>query len=514
MPNITTFLDVNAHYNLGPAFVFARDGRTYTFGEVREAACRLAGGLSSLGIKKGDRVCIYLDTSPEYLLSYLALWRIGAVAVPTNAVYHADEVRYTLTDSGAAAVITDENGAPTVRAVRADCPDLRHVCVVGAAGEGETAWDDLLRAGSMERAVDCSFDDLCQLQYTSGTTGHPKGAMLTQGNWISALATEREVLNLREGDVYLGIYPMGHVGFSWGLSVMKAGGTWVCMDRYEPNAYIRLVAEHKATVLAAMPPVIHTLIRSKPETEEALKQVRCVISGGGPLLPVIWAEFDRRFGIPVVNAYGLSETIVVGSATAVVPAHYSLHKGYLSVGAPVGYAEARVVAEDDPDRDLPPGEVGEIALRGPSVAKGYWGMPEATKQVFLPDGWFLTGDLGYLDKDGVLFVTDRKKDMIIMSGWKIYPTEVENVIIEHPKIADVAIFARPDERRGEIPVAAVVFNPGEILTQDELIAYCRERLAGYKVPREMVVLDRLPRVSGWKLLRRTLREMYTASSGN
>ncbi|WP_342679712.1 class I adenylate-forming enzyme family protein [Methanofollis sp. UBA420] len=514
MPNITTFLDVNARYCSGPAFIFAKDGRTYTFREMREAACRLAGGLSALGIKKGDRVCIYLDTSPEYLLSYLAIWRIGAVAVPTNAVYHADEVRYALADSGAAAVITDTAGAPTVRAVRDDCPDLDHVCIVGAAGEGETAWDDLLRADPLERAVDCSFDDLCQLQYTSGTTGRPKGAMLTQGNWMSALATEREVLDLREGDVYLGIYPMGHVGLSWGLSVLKAGGTCVCMDRYDPEAYVRLAAEHRVTVLSAMPPVIHTLIRSKPGTEEALKQVRCIISGGGPLLPVIWAEFDRRFGIPVVNAYGLSETIVVGSATAVIPAHYSLHKGYLSVGAPVGYAEARIVAADDPGRDLPAGEVGEVALRGPAVAKGYWGMPEATERAFLPEGWFLTGDLGYLDEDGVLFVTDRKKDMIIMSGWKIYPTEVENVIVEHPKVADVAIFARPDERRGEIPVAAVVFNPGEGMTLDDLTIYCQERLAGYKVPRDMVVLDHLPRVSGWKLLRRTLREMYPASSGN
>jgi len=514
MPNITTFLDVNARYLKGPAFIFARDGRTLTFPELRDAAARLAGALATLGVRKGDRVCIYLDTSPEYLLSYFAIWRIGAIAVPTNAVYQQEELRYAIDDSGAVAVITDEKGAGNVRAVRAACRTLDNVCVVGTVASGETAWDDLAKAEPMERAVDCSFEDLCQIQYTSGTTGRPKGAMLTQGNWMSALATEAEVLSLVEGDVYLGIYPMGHVGLSWGFAALKAGGTFVCMDRFDPKEYLRLAETHGATVIAAMPPVIHTLIRAKPDTEQMLRTVRCVISGGGPLLPVIWEEFDRRFKIPVVNAYGLSETIVVGSANVVLPRHYALHRGYLSVGAPVGYGEVKIVAEDDPDRELPPGEIGEVALRGPSVAKGYWGMPEATTAVFRPDGWFLTGDLGYLDEESVLFITDRKKDMIIMSGWKVYPTEVENVIIEHPKIADVAIFARPDEHRGEIPVAAVVVNAGEEITQEELIAYCRERLAGYKVPREVVIVESLPRVGGWKLLRRTLREAYAGSPEN
>ncbi|MBP2146619.1 long-chain acyl-CoA synthetase [Methanofollis sp. W23] len=506
MHNITTFLDVQARTHEGPAFIFANDGRTYTYADLRDTADALAGGLTALGVTKGDRVCIYLDTTPEYLLSYLAIWRIGAVAVPTNGVYHEEEVAYALNDSGAAAVITDEEHAPTVRGVQGACPALRHLCVVGAAEEGECAWDDLLHSVPLGRAMGCRADDLCQLQYTSGTTGKPKGAMLSQGNWMNALATQEELLDLAADDVYLGVYPMGHVGLSWGLATLKAGGTWVCMDRFDLDTYLSLAQQYQATVLASMPPVIHSLIRAGPEADEALEKARSVISGGGPLLPVIWEEFDRRFGVPIVNAYGLSETIVVGSGTATRPDNSGLHKGYRSVGVPAGYAEVKIVAEDDPGYELQPGEVGEIALRGPSVASGYWGMPEATKKVFLPDGWFLTGDLGYLDEDGVLFVTDRKKDMIIMSGWKVYPTEVENVIIDHPKIADVAIFARPDERRGEIPVAAVVMNAGQSVTMDELNRYCRERLAGYKVPRDMVVLDHLPRVSGWKLLRRTLRE--------
>ena len=179
------------------------------------------------------------------------------------------------------------------------------------------------------------------------------------------------------------------------------------------------------------------------------------------------------------------------------------------MGVAVGYTEVAIFDAADPGHELPPGETGEIALRGPSVAHGYWDLPEETSAVFLDNGWFLTGDIGHLDAEGVLFVTDRKKDMIIMSGWKIYPTEVENILVRHPAIADAAVFGVPDERRGEIPVVAVVLRPGADLTEEDLSTFCRDQLAGYKVPRKMFKVDALPRVHGWKLLRRTLREEFT-----
>jgi len=199
---------------------------------------------------------------------------------------------------------------------------------------------------------------------------------------------------------------------------------------------------------------------------------------------------------------------VIGSGTTTLPEYPHLTRDYRSVGVAVGYTEVKIVNTEDPETELAAGEIGEIALRGPAVAKGYWNLPEATATVFRPDGWFLTGDIGYLDKDGILFITDRKKDMIVMSGWKIYPTEVENVIVQHPAIADVAVFGVPDERKGEIPVAAVVLKAGFSLTEAQLEAYCRDHLAGYKVPRRMIEMNSLPRVLGWKLLRRTLREKF------
>jgi long-chain acyl-CoA synthetase len=336
--------------------------------------------------------------------------------------------------------------------------------------------------------------------------------MLTHGNWMSALDAEREALRLRPDDIYLGIYPMGHVGLSWGLSMLRAGGTYVMMERFEIERYVALAEQYEVTILAGMPPVIHSLVHSPPGTEKRLKHARVIISGGGQLLPSVWEAFDQRYRIPVANSYGLSETIVIGSGTTTLPEYPELTMNYQSVGVAVGYTEVANVDVDTPEKELVSGEQGEIALRGPSVAKGYWNMPEATASVFRRDGWFLTGDIGYLDEKGILYITDRKKDMIIMSGWKVYPTEVENVIIQHPAIADVAVFGVPDERKGEIVVAAVVLKPGSAFTGADLESWCRDRLAGYKIPRTLIQVGALPRVHGWKLLRRTLREMYDGST--
>ncbi len=509
MPNVTTFLDNHARNPSHVALRVPHTGESLTYSALLEQSCRFGNGLLSRGIAKGDRVCIYLDSSPRYLVCYFALWRIGAVAVPANIVYKADELAHVLRDSGARGLVC-AGGASAVIAEEA-VTKVPGVEVVVRTGEGPIgdSWDRVLSSSSPDLpAVHCSFDHPCQLQYTAGTTGRPKGAVLTHGNWMAALDAEREVLSLRRGDVYLGIYPMGHVGVSWGIAALRAGGTYLIMERFSEQEYLDDCRKHRVTVLAAMPPVIHTLTEAPLGTEEYLRTVRVIISGGGQLLPYIWEKFDRRYGIPIANSYGLSETIVVGTGTATIPGRPELTRNYQSVGCPVGYSEVSIVDPEDPGRMLPPREPGEIALRGPAVALGYWNLPEESAEHFLPDGWFLTGDIGYLDREGVLFITDRKKDMIIMSGWKIYPTEVENVILQHPKVADVAVFGREDPRKGEIPVAAVVLAPGEMLTEEELEEFCRAHMAGYKVPREMIVLGSLPRAHGWKLLRRSLREQF------
>jgi len=508
MSNVTTLLDARSVPEEKAALICPSRHETYTYRKLRDEMNRIGLGLSSLGVKKGDRVCIYLDSSPEFLISYFAIWRIGAVAVPANIVYRAQELLHAINDAGACVVITDAQGLAAIAEIRKSAPSLASIICTGKGGSGAITWDSFPAAPISMRAVNCAMDDLCHLQYTAGTTGTPKGAMLTHGNWMTALDAEREALRLRPEDIYLGIYPMGHVGLSWGIAVLRAGGTYITMERFDPERYITLAEQYSVTVLAGMPPVIHTLVHSPPGTEDRLRSARVIISGGGQLLPAVWEAFDQRYHIPVANSYGLSETIVIGSGTTTLPEFPHLTRNYRSVGVAVGYTEVKIVDSDNPETELATGEAGEIALRGPAVAKGYWNLPEATAAVFRPDGWFLTGDIGYLDGDGILFITDRKKDMIIMSGWKVYPTEVENVIVQHPAVADVAVFGVPDERKGEVPAAAVVLKAGFFLTEAQLEAFCRDRLAGYKVPRRLILVDSLPRVSGWKLLRRTLREKF------
>ncbi len=480
---------------------------SYTWKQLCDEVCRISGGLQNHGVCQGDRVVLFLASSPPYLIAYFALWRIGAIVVPANIVYREEELAYVVRDSGAKVVITDDEGRAVAEKVAAQT-GIADLIICGSGGA--ESWDRLREASPLLTPCPCSPEEISQIQYTSGTTGQPKGAMLTYGGWIAALDAERDALELNRDDVYIGIYPMGHVGISWGISVLKEGGCWVIMDRFHLDEYLRLAEEYRATVLAGMPPVIHALMETGPETREKLATVRRIISGGGPMHARTWREFHHRFGIPVINAYGLSETIVLGAGTVIRPEHYPTADEYNSVGTPVGYAEVKIVDESDPSHPLPVMEPGEIALRGPGVARGYWQKPEETAAVFLTDGWFLTGDIGYIDTNGMLVITDRKKDMIIMSGWKVYPTEVENVLIQHPAVADVAVFGCPDEEKGEIPAAAVMLRDGAALTHEELATFARQHLAGYKVPRRTIIVPGLPRAGGWKLLRRELRDRFCA----
>jgi len=497
MLNITSFLDANSCRLAKPVFFCPERNTSYTSAEILSISSALARDLLSLGAVKGDRIILYMNSSPEYLVSYFAVWRIGCVAVPTNRVYTPSELAYMVENSVAKIFITDPKGVPISR----DLPVKTYV-----PGDIES-----MRGAPRLLPEHTEHDDLCQLQYTSGTTGKPKGAMLTHGNWLAAIHNICDVLTFKQDDVYLGIYPMGHVGLSWGIAAMRAGALFVMMERYEYQKYLDLCKEHKVTVLAGMPPVIHSLTEAPAGPEESLATVREIISGGGPLHHDIWKKFYYRYNIPVINAYGLSETVVIGTGTVIRPEDYASADRFQSVGHPVCFSEVKIVDETDPSIELPVDTPGEIALRGPAVAKGYWNMPKETAASFLEDGWFLTGDVGYLDKDLRLFITGRKKDMIVMSGWKIYPTEVEEVLIGHEGVDEIAVFGIPDEHRGEMPVAAVVWRRGWDSSDKEgsLRAFAKERLAGYKVPRRIITVDALPRVNGWKLLRRELREQYS-----
>ncbi len=487
MLNITTFLDANSKRLDKKVLYNPKSGEKYTSREILSIVSEIGRNLNSLGIDKGDRVVIYLNNSCEYLFSLFAIWRIGAIAIPTNRVFTASELQYILNDSQAKLLITDE-----------EAKDLIDIQTYIPENLNEYKDSEVLNA------CDTDWDDLCQLQYTSGTTGKPKGAMLTHGNYFTAIHNECDVLTLKQDDIFLGIYPMAHVGLSWAIAALRAAAYYILIEQFNLDEYLELCKNEKVTVLTGMPPVIHSLT-TMDKTEE-LKTVREIISGGGPLHKKIWKEFHETYKIPIINAYGLSESIVIGTGTVIRPEDYREADRFESVGHPVCFSEVKIVDEIDPTKILNKYEQGEITLRGPAIAKGYWRREKQTIESFLDDGWFLTGDIGYLDEDNRLFITDRKKDMIVMSGWKIYPTEVEEVLIKYPKLKEIAIFSIDDVHRGEIPVAAVVWKDEP--DHEGLIRYARENLSRYKVPREIYDLDELPRVNGWKLLRRELRNMF------
>ena len=486
MLNITTFLDANSKRLDKNVLYNPRSGEKYTSGEILSIVSEIGRQLKSKYVHEGDRVIVYLNNSCEYLFSLFAIWRIGAIAIPTNRVFTQSELDYIIHDSQAKLVITDEEAK--------DIPIPTYI----PKNIGEYKNCEVLDAFNTD------WDDLCQLQYTSGTTGKPKGAMLTHGNYFTAIHNECDVLTLKQDDVFLGIYPMAHVGLSWAIAALRAAAYYILIEQFDLDEYLELCESEKVTVLTGMPPVIHTLT-TMDKTKE-LSTVREIISGGGPLHKKIWKEFHETYGIPIINAYGLSESIVIGTGTVIRPEDYREADRFESVGHPVCFSEVQIVDEIDSTKTLDKYEQGEIALRGPAIAKGYWRREKQTIETFLDDGWFLTGDVGYLDEDNRLFITDRKKDMIVMSGWKIYPTEVEEVLIKYPKLKEIAIFSINDVHRGELPVAAVVWNDEP--DHEGLINYARENLSRYKVPREIYDLDELPRVNGWKLLRRELREMF------
>ncbi len=510
MVNFTSFLEANAlYYKEKPAIIFPKSGEVISYGSLLERVNRLAGGLKRIGVNKGDRALISSGNAPETIISYFAAWRIGAVAVPANPDFKAEEFAYLIKDSEPRAIIALEPVCDLISNLELGLDGVSLISLGG--GCGRVSYDDLIRSPPVTSPEDCSIESVCQIQYTSGTTGRPKGAMLTHGNWMAAVEAERWALGLTEEDVYLGFYPSFHIGVSWGITSIRYGATFVLMERYNLEEYLRLAREYRATVISGMPPVIYALANAPEGAEECLSSVRCIITGGAPTPEEVWRRFSERYPrISVVNAYGLSETVVLGTGTAVPAGRQDLSKGFRSVGVPVGFSEVKIVDENDPGKELGPGQVGEVALRGPGVCKGYWRREkeEETKQSFLLGGWFLTGDLGYVDEDGVLYITSRKKDVIIMSGWKIYPAEVENVLMKHPKIAEAAVFAKYDEVKGEVPAAAIVLKSGAKITAEEIAEFCRGKMASYKVPRQIFFVDSLPKMSGWKVLRRLLRDRY------
>jgi long-chain acyl-CoA synthetase len=407
-----------------------------------------------------------------------------------------------VSDSGAVVAFMRGDLVEKVSTRRSSFPDLREVVAVGpTSAAGVTTLDDIKSRPGARPTVSVEPDATAFIQYTSGTTGKPKGAMVSHTNVLSVIDSMKDLTNVPaiEEDVMLLVLQLFHA-YALNLALNRsflAVTPFVLVTRFDPERVMRLIERHKATIFYGAPPMYFAIVNSPDVKKVDLSSLRMAFSGAAPLPVVILERFKDLTGVEICEGYGLSETAPTLCSNAAGPAS---KPG--TVGPPIPGVDIRLV--DENDRDVPPGEVGEIVARGPNVFKGYWKREAETAEA-MRGGWFHTGDLARVDADGYYTIVDRKKDMVLVSGYNVYPIEVENVILRHPKILDAAVVGIPDAYQGESVKAFIVLRPGESMEAKELTDYCRKHLAAYKVPRHVEVREELPRSATGKLLKRELR---------
>jgi long-chain acyl-CoA synthetase len=499
-----------ARWPENPAIVF-RD-LSLTFRELEALTDRAARAFRALGIARGEHVCLFTPNCPEFVIAFYALARIGAVASPMNPSYREREVAYQLADADAVAVVVHQSLLPLVEAVRDRAPALRHVIVVGPgpvpASSRARAFAELIAAepATPPPAAGVRDDDLVALPYSSGTTGLPKGVMLTHRNLVVNNLQFVASIRMRETDRLMLFLPLYHI---YGAMLMGAavctGATLVMMERFEPTECLRLVAKHGVTLFFAVPPVLLGLSQWPELERHDLGSVRLIMVGAAPVAPELSRRFHELTGVPVVQGYGLTEAAPFTHLNPI----YDLALNVLdSCGLPAPDTEQKVVDLETGEHVLAPGEVGEICVRGPQVMRGYWKAPEASAAA-IRDGWLHTGDIGWVDAHGYTFIQDRKKEMIKYKGFGIAPAEIEALLLEHPGVADVAVIGKPDPEAGEVPKAFVVPASGGV-TVPELLEFARGRLATYKTLHEIELIQAIPKTPSGKILRRVLKEQELA----
>lgn len=478
-------------------------GRRTTYGALRDQVAHLRGGLVGLGLEPGDRVAIVCANNWYFVASYLATLGAGLVAVPLNPASPPPEVEAELAAIGARAVVVGPAGRATVTGIDRDrVPVLDHViCSPGAEVDGCVSLDDLLAAEPIP-LVDRAADDLAVLVFTSGTAGSPKAAMLSHGNLGANVDQIQANLARAQGtdDVALAVLPLFHI---FGLNVvlgasMAAGSTVLLVERFDPSSALEAVARHGVTVIAGAPAMWTAWVNQPDADDAALATVRVATSGAAKLPADIAERFRARFGVVLSEGYGLTEASPVVTSTVGAP-----DAPYGSIGRPVAGVSLRLVDADGDDVLV--GDPGELWVKGPNVFQGYWNDPAATAAALTPEGWLRTGDVAVVDDDGLLSLVDRAKDLIIVSGFNVYPAEVEDVLIEHPAVEGVAVVGVAHPYSGEAVKAYVVVAEGQATEEDDVIAFAEARLARYKCPAKVMFVDELPRGSGGKVLRRALR---------
>ncbi|HWW03538.1 MAG TPA: long-chain-fatty-acid--CoA ligase [Candidatus Acidoferrum sp.] len=479
--------------------------REYAYGELWAQTVRFADQLrNACGVKPGDRVGLWLKNCPEFIPALFGILHLGAVVVPINNFLKADEVNFILADAGIDVLITDAELGSHFRALAAARPHLK-LLKVESVGEHQAKTNGseggTPSSGSKVRGHPASESDLAVLIYTSGTTGRPKGAMLSHHNLLHNVESCRIVLQTVDADRFAVLLPLFH---SYMLTVglllpLLVGGSMVLVKSLHPvRNTLQEIIQRQATVLPAIPQFFRGMVNA---TIPVPFPVRLCVSGAAPLPVQVLNEFEAKFHIPLIEGYGLSEASPVVTKN---PLDGTRKPG--SIGLPI--AHVAVSIQDDFGKELGTEEVGELCVRGGNVMLGYWNQPQETAKV-MRNGWLLTGDIGYRDAEGYYFITDRKKDMLLVNGINVYPREIEEILYQFPGVKEAAVVGKLDPRRGEQPIAFVSADDGVRLEEKAIQHFVRRKLADYKVPRKVVVLPALPRNATGKVLKTKLRELPT-----
>ncbi|RFU63553.1 fatty acid--CoA ligase family protein [Peribacillus saganii] len=493
-----------------PAFYFMDQATTYA--ELDASVTKFADGLGKLGVKKGDHVALLLGNSPYFIIGLYGALRLGATVIPINPIYTPDEIGYILNNGDVRTVITLDILLPLMEKMDSLLPGVEHVISCDTTEEkggldvhSLSIYPKLKSFTSVVASGDAGFqgpeleeDETAIILYTSGTTGKPKGAMLTHKNLYSNAQDVADYLKINENDRVITALPMFHV-FCLTVALnapLMSGGTLVIVPRFSPKEVFRIASEYEITLFAGVPTMYNFLYQYEEGTAEDLKSLRLCISGGASMPVALLNSFEKKFNVQISEGYGLSEASPV---TCFNPLDRPRKPG--SIGTSIIHVENRVV--DELGEEVPVGQVGELVVKGPNVMKGYYKLPEETAAA-IKDGWLYTGDLARMDDEGYFYIVDRKKDMVIVGGYNVYPREVEEVLYSHPDVVEAAVIGVPDPNQGET-VHCFVVKKNDLLTEAELKAFCSEHLAKYKLPSQIDFLEELPKNTTGKILRRSLR---------
>lgn len=471
------------------------------FGELNERANRLANAMRGLGVGHGDRVALLALNEPEYYDLFFGLGKIGAILVPVNYRLAGPEIQYILSDSGAKVLVFSPEFTATVDSIRKDIPAQVCIAIPEDPPEWAISYEKLIQnSSSQEPEIKGGDDDTLTILYTSGTTGKPKGAELTHAYYFWSSINLSTTLGLDIGDRGIIALPLFHIAalsnLPWGTHV---GGKSVLLRSLDPKRFLELLGEEKITGFGAVPALLDFL-KFVPDYEKYdWSSVKVILVFGAPVPVTLIKEYEA-VGIKVRQLYGLTES----NTASVLDAENALSKAG-SCGRPFFHTEIRLV--DASGRDVGADELGEVLLRTPNMMKGYWNRPQDTAAA-IKGGWLHTGDIARMDKDGFFYIMDRKKDMIISGGENIYPAEIEDALLQNPKVAEVGVIGYPHEKWGEAVKAIVVVKPGEKLNEQELIGWCQGRIGKFKIPKNVVFTESLPRTPTGKILKRVLREQY------